>query len=89
MNGLEPLFYNWMCRRKGIPKGVYETHHRWSVLGFVWCVGTWYAGHIEHTSWGFPKEMPKFESTLNPEPNKNSHWFFPQAEFLETYVAMI
>ena len=26
MNGLEPLFYNWTGRRKGIPKGVNETH---------------------------------------------------------------
>ena len=38
-------------------------------------VGAWYAAQIEHTSWGFPKEIPKFESTLNPEPNKNSHWY--------------
>ena len=26
MNGLEPLFYNGTGRRKGIPKGVDETH---------------------------------------------------------------
>ena len=26
MNGLEPLFLNWTGRRKGIPKGVDETH---------------------------------------------------------------
>ena len=28
MNGLEPLFKNWTGRRKGIPKGVDETHPR-------------------------------------------------------------
>ena len=27
MNGLEPLFYNWTGRQKGISKGVDETHH--------------------------------------------------------------
>ena len=26
MNGLEPLFSSWTGRRKGIPKGVDETH---------------------------------------------------------------
>ena len=26
MNGLEPPFKNWTGRRKGIPKGVDETH---------------------------------------------------------------
>ena len=28
LNGLEPLFYNWTCRWKGILKGVDETHQR-------------------------------------------------------------
>ena len=26
MNGLEPIFKNWTGRRKGVPKGVDETH---------------------------------------------------------------
>ena len=30
MNELESLFYNWTGRRKGIPKGVDETHHTYS-----------------------------------------------------------
>ena len=27
INGLEPLFCDWTGRRKGIPKGIDETHH--------------------------------------------------------------
>ena len=35
MNGLEPLFSSWTGRRKGIPKGVDETHHwplKWQIF---------------------------------------------------------
>ena len=45
-------------------------------------VGAWYAAQIEHTSWGFPKEIPKFESMSFPTGKPPEFpLVFTQAEF--------
>ena len=44
MNGLEPLFYNWIGGRKGRAKGVDETHQNYfenKITGFFYTINKW------------------------------------------------